>query len=157
VNTTGDPVFDGTLRQGLSIELQQSPFLSLVPDGRIRKTLALMGRPADTRLTPEIAREVCERIASTAVLEGSIASLGSHYVGGLRAKNCRTGDILDEQQAQAARKEDVLNVLSDAARTFRTRVGESLTTVERHSKPLAEVRRPPRSTHCGRSAPATSC
>ncbi len=139
VNTTGDPVFDGTLRQGLSIQLQQSPFLSLVPDGRIRKTLGLMGRPADTRLTPEVAREVCERMGSTAVLEGSIASLGSHYVVGLRAKNCRTGDILDEQQAQAARKEDVLNLLSDAAKTFRTRVGESLTTVERHSKPLAEA------------------
>ena len=139
VNTTGDPVFDGTLRQGLSIQLQQSPFLSLVPDGRIRKTLGLMGRPADTRLTPEVAREVCERIGSTAVLEGSIASLGSQYVVGLRAKNCRTGDILDEQQAQAARKEDVLNVLSDAASTFRTRVGESLATVERHSKPLAEA------------------
>ena len=139
VNATGDPVFDGTLRQGLSIQLQQSPFLSLVADGRIRKTLALMGRPADTRLTPEVAREVCERIGSTAVLEGSIASLGSQYVVGLRARNCRTGDILDEQQAQAARKEDVLNVLSDAASTFRTRVGESLATVERHSKPLAEA------------------
>jgi len=101
-----------------------------------------MGRPADARLTPELARDICERTASAAVLEGSIASLGSQYVLGLRAKNCRTGDILDEEQAQAARKEDVLNALSQIAGQFRTRVGESLGTVERHDTPLQEATTP---------------
>src|SRR5690242_12211496 len=105
-NTTGDPVFDGTLRQGLAVQLEQSPFLSLVSEERTQKTLGLMGQPADARLTPELAREICERTAGAAVLEGTIASLGSQYILGLRAKNCHTGDILDEQQAQAARKED---------------------------------------------------
>ncbi len=138
-NTTGDAVFDGTLRQGLAVQLQQSPFLSLISDQRIQPTLRLMGQPADARLTPEIARQVCERTGSAAVLEGSIASLGSQYVLGLRAKNCRTGDVLDEEQAQAARKEDVLNALSQIASKFRTRVGESLATVEKHSTPLAEA------------------
>jgi len=141
-NTTGDPVFDGTLRQGLAIQLEQSPFLSLVSDERIQKALGLMGRPADARLTPELARDICERTASAAVLEGSIASLGSQYVLGLRAKNCRTGDILDEEQAQAARKEDVLNALSQIAGKFRTRVGESLGTVEQHDTPLEEATTP---------------
>jgi len=131
-NTTGDPVFDGALRQGLSVQLEQSPFLSIVSDQRIQKTLALMGQPPDARLTSDTAQQVCERTASAAVLEGSIASLGSQYVLGLRAKNCRTGDVLDDEQAQAARKEDVLNVLSQIASKFRTRVGESLAMVAQH-------------------------
>lgn len=142
VNSTRDPVFDGTLRQGLAVQLEQSPFLSLVSEERIEQTLRLMGQPADARLTPEVAREVCQRTASAAVLEGSIASLGSQYVLGLRAKNCGTGDVLDEEQAQAARKEDVLNALSQIASRFRTRVGESLATVEKHNTPLAEATTP---------------
>jgi serine/threonine protein kinase len=93
-NTTGDPVFDDTLRQGLAVQLQQSPFLSLISDDRIRRTLPLMNQPADARLTSAIAQGVCVRTASAAVLEGSIASLGSQYVLGLRATNCTTGDIL---------------------------------------------------------------
>jgi eukaryotic-like serine/threonine-protein kinase len=101
-----------------------------------------MGQPADARLTPDLAREICERTASAAVLEGSIRSLGSQYVLGLRAKNCRTGDVLDEEQVQAARKEDVLNALSQIASKFRTRVGESLATVEKHDTPLAEATTP---------------
>ena len=141
-NTTGDPVFDGTLRQGLAIQLAQSPFLSLVSDERIQQALRQMGRPADARLTPELAKEICERTASAAVLDGSIRSLGSQYVVGLRAKNCRTGDVLDEEQVQAARKEDVLNALSQIASKFRTRVGESLATVEKHSTPLEEATTP---------------
>src|ERR1039458_206916 len=115
INTTGDPVFDGTLRQGLAVQLEQSPFLSLVSEERVQQTLRLMGQQADARLTAELAREVCERTASAAVLEGSVASLGSQYVLGLRAKNCRTGDVLDEEQVQAARREDVLNALSQIA------------------------------------------
>ena len=103
-NTTGDPVFDGTLRQGLAVQLEQSPFLSLISEERIQQILKLMAKPADARLTPEIAREICERTASAAVLDGSIASLGSQYVLTLRAKDCRTGDVLDEEQVQAARK-----------------------------------------------------
>jgi eukaryotic-like serine/threonine-protein kinase len=141
-NTTGDPVFDGTLRQGIAVQLEQSPFLSLVSEERIQQALRLMGQPADTRLSPEVAREICERTASAAVLDGSIASLGSQYVLGLRAKNCRTGDVLAEEQVQAARKEDVLNALGQIASKFRTRVGESLTTVEKHDAPLAEATTP---------------
>jgi serine/threonine protein kinase/tetratricopeptide (TPR) repeat protein len=138
-NTTGDAVFDGTLRQGLAVQLEQSPFLSVVPEGYIQKTLRLMGQPADARLTPDLAREICERTASAAVLEGSIMALGTQYVLALRARNCRTGDILDEQQVQAARKEDVLNALSRIATKFRNRAGESLSSVEQHSMPLAEA------------------
>ncbi|HEV2388862.1 MAG TPA: protein kinase [Candidatus Acidoferrales bacterium] len=141
-NTTGDPVFDGALRQGLTVQLEQSPFLSLVSEERIQQSLRLMGQPADARLTPDLAREICERTASAAVLEGSIASLGSQYVLGLRARDCRTGDVLDEEQAQAARKEDVLNSLTQIASRFRTRVGESLATVEQHDVPLAEATTP---------------
>ena len=142
MNTTGDPVFDGTLRQGMSVQLEQSPFLSLLPDERIQRTLRLMGQPPDARLTPELAHEICERNASTAVLDGSIVTLGSQYVLGMRARNCRTGSVLDEEQAQAARKEDVLNALSQIASKFRTRVGESLAAVEKHDTPLDEASTP---------------
>jgi DNA-binding winged helix-turn-helix (wHTH) protein/tetratricopeptide (TPR) repeat protein len=138
-NSTGDPVFDGALRQGLEVQLQQSPFLSLVSQDRIQKTLRMMGQQPDVRLTPEIAREICERTGTTAVLDGSIARLGSQYVIGLRAMNCRTGDILDEEQVQAARKEGVLDALSQIAVKFRTRVGESLATVAKHDTPLTEA------------------
>jgi serine/threonine protein kinase/tetratricopeptide (TPR) repeat protein len=141
-NSTGDPVFDGTLRQGMAVQLEQSPFLSLVSENRIQQTLQLMGQPAGARLTPEIAREVCERTASVAVLDGSIATLGSQYVLGLRARACSTGDVLAEEQVQAARKEDVLNALGQVASKFRSRVGESLTTVEKHNTPLAEATTP---------------
>jgi tetratricopeptide (TPR) repeat protein len=141
-NSTGDPVFDDTLRQGLAVQLEQSPFLSLISDERIQQMLKLMAKPADARLTPEVSREICERTASAAVLDGSIASLGSQYVLTLRAKDCRSGDVLDEEQVQAARKEDVLNALSQIASRFRTRVGESLSTVKSHDTPLAEATTP---------------
>jgi eukaryotic-like serine/threonine-protein kinase len=141
-NTTGDPVFDGTLRQGLAVQLEQSPLLSLVSEDRIQHALRLMGQPSDARLTPEIARQICERTASAAVLQGSVASMGSQYVLGLRATHCSTGEVLAEEQAQAARKEDVLNALSQIASKFRTQVGESLTTVEKYDTPLAEATTP---------------
>ncbi|HLX42498.1 MAG TPA: protein kinase [Bryobacteraceae bacterium] len=141
-NKTGDPVFNDTLRQGLSMELQQSPFLSLIPDQQAQATLALMRQPKDVRVTPEIARQICERIGSAAVLEGSIASLGSQYVLGLIAKNCTSGSVLDQEQSVAARREDVLNALSQIARRFRIRVGESLASVEKHSTPLVEATTP---------------
>jgi eukaryotic-like serine/threonine-protein kinase len=141
-NATRDPVFDDTLRQGLAVQLEQSPFLSLISDDRIQQIRKLMGMPADARLTPEVARQICERTASAAVLDGSIAALGSEYVLTLRARDCRTGDVLDQEQVQAARREDVLNALSQIARTFRTRVGESLATVKSHDTPLAEATTP---------------
>jgi len=141
-NQTGDTVFDDTLRRGLSVELQQSPFINLISDTQVQQTLALMGQAKEARLTAEIAHQICERTASAAVLEGSIASVGSQYVLGLRANNCHTGNILDQEQAVAARREDVLNSLSQIARTFRTRVGESLSTVEKHSTPLASATTP---------------
>ena len=141
-NATGDPVFDDTLRQGLAVQLEQSPFLSLISDDRIQQMLRLMAKPADARLTPEVAREICQRTGSTAVLDGSIVSLGSQYVLTLRAKDCRSGDVLDEEQVQAPKKEDVLNALSQIATRFRTRVGESLSTVKSHDTPLAEATTP---------------
>ena len=142
VNSTGDPVFDGTLRQGLAVQLAESPFLSLISDERIRQTLRLMQRPPDTRLTPDLAREVCERTGSVAVLEGSIASLGKDYVLGLRTKNCRNGETIDEQQLQVTRKEDVLNALGQITRKLRSRAGESLATIRKHSTPLEQATTP---------------
>jgi DNA-binding winged helix-turn-helix (wHTH) protein/tetratricopeptide (TPR) repeat protein len=141
-NSTGDPVFDETLREGLAIELEQSPFLSLISDQRIRHTMSLMGHVADAQLTPEIARGVCERTGSAAILEGSIAPLGSQYVLQLRAKSCRTGEILDQEQVQIAKKEDVLNALGQISSRFRERLGESLTTIQEHNTPLAEATTP---------------
>ncbi|MBV9746290.1 MAG: protein kinase, partial [Acidobacteriia bacterium] len=138
-NKTGDPVFDDTLRQGLAVQLQQSPFLSLISDERIQKTLRLMQKPPDAKLTPDLVREICQRIGSTATLEGAIAPLGSQYILSLSAKNCANGEVIDQEQVQAARKEDVLNALSEIARAFRSRAGESMATIEQHATPLAEA------------------
>jgi tetratricopeptide (TPR) repeat protein len=138
-NTTGDPVFDGALRQGLAIQLQQSPFLRLTSDTRIQQLLRLMGQPVGARQTPAIARDICERMGGGAVLEGSIASLGAQYVLGVRATGCRSGEVLGEEQEQVARKEDVLNALSRIASRLRARLGESLSTLDEHNRPLPEV------------------
>ncbi len=140
-NTTGDPVFDATLQQGLMVQLQQSPFLSHVAENRIRQALRLMGRPADAILTTDLAREVCERTGSSAVLEGSITHLGNRYVLGLTAKGCE-GDALYVEQVQAAQKENVLDALSQIARKFRQSAGESLAVIRRHDTPLAEATTP---------------
>lgn len=141
-NSTSDSVFDETLRQGLAVQLEQSPYLSLIPEDRIQQTLRLMNQAVDAKLTPAVAREICERTGSAAVIDGSIASLGSQYVLGLRATDCRTGRVFDEQQVQAARKEDVLRALSQMASDFRSRAGESLSTVKEHDKPLEEATTP---------------
>jgi hypothetical protein len=138
-NKTGDSVFDETLRQGLVFQLNQSPSLSLISDERIQETLRLMGRAAETRLTPEIAREICERTGSVGMVEGSITSLGSRYLLGLRARNCLSGDLLDEEQGQAARKEDVLDTLGQLADRFRKHAGESLATIGGRRAPLERV------------------
>ena len=121
------------------MELQQSPFLSLVSDKQIQQVLRFMNRPPEARITPEVAREVCERTGSDAVLEGSIAGLGSQYVLWLRARNCRTGEVLAQEQAQPGRKEEVLNALSQMAVQIRTRLGESMATIREHSTPLEQA------------------
>jgi serine/threonine protein kinase/tetratricopeptide (TPR) repeat protein len=141
-NTTGDPVFDGTLRQGLSAQLAQSPFLSLISDERIARTLTLMAQPKDARLTPAIAREVCQRTASAVSIQGSISSLGSQYVVGLRAVNCRNGDVLAEEQEPAAGKEQVLTALGNAATKLRSKLGESLASVQKFEAPPENVTTP---------------
>ena len=131
-NTTGDPVFNGTLRQGLSAQLDQSPFLSLISDERISQTLTLMAKPKDAPLTPDVAREVCERTASAAAIEGSISSLGSQYVLNVKAVNCHNGDLLAEEQVTANGKEQVLKSLGDAASQLRGKLGESLASVHKY-------------------------
>ena len=141
-NKTGDPVFDGILRQGLSAQLEQSPFLTLVSDQQIQQVLRYMNRPPETRLTPEVAHEICERTGGTAVLEGSIAVLGSQYVLWLRARSCRAGDVLGQEQAKAGRKEQVLDALTRIADQIRARLGESLATIREHSAPLEQATTP---------------
>jgi len=138
-NKTGDSVFDDTLKQGLSVQLEQSPFLALVSDRKVNETLKLMGRPAGDRLTPEVTREVCQRTGSKAMLTGSIAGLGSQYVIGLKAVNCNTGDVLAEAQEQAAGKEAVLKALDAAAVSLRGKLGESLSLVEKYATPVEEA------------------
>ncbi len=141
-NSTGDPVFDGTLRQGLAVQLEQSPFLSLISDQRVRQVLRLMGQSPDARLTPELARDLCQRTASAAVLDGSIASLGSEYVLGLRATNCHTGDILGEEQVRATGKEQVLTALDKAAAKLREKLGESAKSLRAFDTPLEQATTP---------------
>jgi len=141
-NKTGDAVFDDTLKQGLSVQLEQSPFLSLISDRRVNDTLRLMGRPAGDRLTSDVTREVCQRTGSKAMLTGSIAGLGSQYVIGLMALNCNTGDVLAEVQERAANKEAVLTALDKAAVSLRSKLGESLSSVRTHATPLWDVTTP---------------
>jgi serine/threonine protein kinase/Flp pilus assembly protein TadD len=138
-NSTGDSVFDVALRQGLSAQLGQSPFLSLVSDARIAQTMQLMAQPKAARLTPELARQVCQRTGSAATIEGSIASFGSQYVLGLRALNCKNGDVLAEVQETADRKEQVLQALGRAATSLRRKLGESLPSVQRYDLPPENV------------------
>ena len=138
-NTTGDTVFDGTLRQGLASQLEQSPFLNLLSDQQIAQTLGLMAQPKDSRLTSELAREVCQRTAGAASIEGSISSLGSQYVVGLKAVNCHNGDALANEQATANGKEQVLKALGDAATKIRVKLGESLASVQKYDAPAENV------------------
>jgi tetratricopeptide (TPR) repeat protein len=141
-NTTGDPVFDGTLRQGLAAQLEQSPFLSLISDQRIAQTLALMSQPKDARLTPELARQVGQRIGSAASIEGSISMLGSEYVVGLKAVNCRTGDLLAQEQVTANGKEQVLKALGQPASSLRRKLGESLASIQKYDALPEDVTTP---------------
>src|SRR6266478_1025120 len=141
-NSTGDAVFDGTLREGLSVELGQSPFLGLVSEEGIRQTLRMMERPANTRLTPEIAREVCQRTSSAAALDGSIALIGTRYSLILKAVNCGSGDLLASTEAQANDKSHVLDALGKAASEMRGKLGESLSTLQKYNTPLEQATTP---------------
>jgi serine/threonine protein kinase/tetratricopeptide (TPR) repeat protein len=138
-NSTGDPVFDDTLKTALSVSLNQSPFLNVLPENKVAATLKLMTRPRDTKLTRDVARELCQRADSKAYIAGSIASLGNEYVLGLEAVNCQSGDPLAEQQVTAASKEKVLDALGEAASKLRGELGESLATVQKFDVPLAEA------------------
>jgi serine/threonine protein kinase/tetratricopeptide (TPR) repeat protein len=138
-NTTGDTVFDTTLKQALSVDLEQSPFLNVLSDSKVNGTLRLMGHSANERVTEELAREICLRAGSKALLAGSIASLGSHYAIGLKATNCKTGDSLGSAQAEADSREKVLTALGQATTTLRGKLGESLASIQKFDKPLEEA------------------
>jgi serine/threonine protein kinase len=141
-NATGNPVFDGTLGQTLAGRLGNSPHLALLSDARVSQTLRLMDRTPDAKLTPALAAEVCERTGSVAVVEGSITSAGNDYVLGLRARNCRTGDVFEEEQAPAANKDDVARTLSQVVSRFQARTGESLPGADKAPSLPAEVTTP---------------
>jgi DNA-binding winged helix-turn-helix (wHTH) protein/tetratricopeptide (TPR) repeat protein len=138
-NSTGDAVFDDTLKTALNVSLRQSPFLNVLSDSEVAKALQLMTRPASTKLTPEVAREVCQRAGSKAYLAGAIGTLGSEYVLGLKAVNCQSGDTLAEDQRTAASKEKVLDALGDSASRLRAELGESLATVQKFDIPLEQA------------------
>ena len=138
-NNTGDAVFDGTLKTALNVSLRQSPFLNVLSDSEVSKTLKLMTRPADTKLTPEVAHELCQRAGSKAYIAGTVGGLGNEYVLGLKAVNCQSGDALAEEQVTAASKEKVLDALGEAASKLRGELGESLATVQKFDLPLAEA------------------
>ena len=141
-NSTDDVVFDGTLREGLSVELEQSPFLSLVPEEGIHQTLRMMKRPENTRLTPEITREICQRTSSAAALEGSIALIGIRYNLILKAVNCASGDLLASTEAQASDKSQVLDALGKAASEMRGKLGESLSNIQKYNATLEQATTP---------------
>jgi len=139
MNTTGDSVFDGTLKQALAVQLEQSPYLKLLPDSRVREALHFMGRPADERVTGDVALEICLRENAKAMLTGSISSLGSHYVISLAAINAQTGDALAREQAEVERKEQVLKSLDGLASQLRQKLGESLSSVQKFATPLEQA------------------
>jgi DNA-binding winged helix-turn-helix (wHTH) protein len=141
-NSTGDAVFDGTLREGLAVELEQSPFLGLVSDDQIHQTLRMMGQKSNVRLTPEVAREVCQRTSSTATLDGSIALIGTRYNLILKAVNCASGDLQASTEAQATDKSHVLDALGKAASEMRSKLGESLSSLQKYNTPLEQATTP---------------
>jgi eukaryotic-like serine/threonine-protein kinase len=141
-NSTGDAVFDDTLKTALNVALRQSPFLNVVSDSEVAKTLQEMTRPADTKITPEVARELCQRTGSKAYIAGTIGGLGNEYVLGLKAVNCQSGDTLAQEQVTAATKEKVLDALGEAASKLRGEMGESLATVQKFDVPLEQATTP---------------
>jgi eukaryotic-like serine/threonine-protein kinase len=141
-NATGDPVFDGTLRQGLSVQLEQSPFLSLVSDDRIQQTLQMMGQKPDAKLTPKVAQDLCQRVGSAAVIEGSIAQIGAPYLLTVKAVNCSNGETLASTETQASDKNHVLDALGKVSSEIRRKLGESLSTVQKFDTPLEQATTP---------------
>jgi serine/threonine protein kinase/tetratricopeptide (TPR) repeat protein len=139
VNTTGDPVFDGTLKQAMAVQLEQSPYLNVFPQERVRDTLKFMGRSPDERLTPDLARDVCQREGIKAVLNGAISTIGTQYVVDVNAVNCQTGDSLAREQVQADKKEQVLAAVGKAASSLRGKLGESLASVQKFDAPVEEA------------------
>jgi eukaryotic-like serine/threonine-protein kinase len=141
-NTTGDAVFDGTLRQGLSVQLEQSPFLSIISDQQIQQALQMMGQKPDAKLTPETSRELCQRTGSAAVLDGSIAQIGTQYLLTVKAVNCVSGESLASTEAEASDKNHVLDALGKTASEIRNKLGESLSTVQKIDMPLQQATTP---------------
>lgn len=141
-NATGDPIFDGTLRQGLSVQLEQSPFLSIISDEKIQQTLGLMGQPANAKLIPAVAREVCQRTASVAVLDGAIARIGTQYLLTLKAVNCASGKTLASTEARASDQNHVLDALGKVSVEIRNKLGESLSTIQKFDTPLEQATTP---------------
>ena len=141
-NTTGEPVFDGALKQALTVDLEQSPFLNVLSDQKVDDQLRFMGHSPDTRLTEDLARQVCLRTGSKAMLLGSISSLGSHYAIGLKAINCSNGDSLGDEQAEAASREQVLSALGKAATQLRSKLGESLASLQKYDTPVEQATTP---------------
>jgi tetratricopeptide (TPR) repeat protein/predicted Ser/Thr protein kinase len=141
-NSTGEPVFDGTLKQALTVQLEQSPFVNVLSGQKIAQQLQYMGRPKDERLTPDLARDVCQRTGSKAMLIGSISSIGSHYAFGVSAVNCRSGDSLGSEQVEADSREHVLAAVDKAATRMREKLGESLTSVQKYDTPVEQATTP---------------
>ncbi len=138
-NTTGDPVFDSTLKEALAVDLEQSPFLNVLSDRKVSETLKLMGKSSAERITRDVGREICLRTSSKAMLAGSIASIGSHYAIGIKALACRTGDVLAATTAEAENREKVLQTLGEEVSTLRGKLGESLASIKKFDKPLEEA------------------
>jgi eukaryotic-like serine/threonine-protein kinase len=138
-NTTGDPVFDGTLRQGLAVQLEQSPFLNVLSKEKVNEQLKLMGHTPDERLSESVAREICQRSSGAAVIAGAVSNLGNQYVIGLSAVNCLTGDSLDSEQGEAGSREKVLKVLGEAAGRLRVKLGESLASLQKYDVPVEQA------------------
>lgn len=142
VNTTGDPVFDGTLKQALAVQLGQSPFLDIFSEDRVRDALRFMNRSPDTHLTRDVAHDICERQAIKAMLLGSISAIGTHYVISLEAVNSKTGDTIASEQFEIDGKEQVLKALGPAASRLREKLGESLGTIQKFDAPIEQVTTP---------------
>jgi eukaryotic-like serine/threonine-protein kinase len=142
INSSDDPVFDGTLRQGLAVQLEQSPFLNIVSDEKVAQTLRFMSQPPDVRLSPQIARELCQRTESTAVLDGSIAQIGTQYNLIVKAVNCATGESLASAEARATDKNHVLDALGKVASQIRSKLGESLSTIQKFDTPVEQATTP---------------
>src|SRR5262249_27568010 len=136
LNTTGEPVFDETLKQALRVQLEQSPFLNVLSDQAVGQELRFMGRSKDEPITQDLAREICQRTGSKAVLAGSIASLGQHYAIGLNAVNCQGGESIDSEQTEASGREQVLRSLGETVTSLRKKLGESLASVQKYDTPV---------------------